>query len=109
MDTFGAAVPLGGDAQLSQRLLQHPCLAAWPLDQHRAVGNAAGQISDQRLLIRWDMSSAPQVGQQHGGPLDIQIRVHSSLYFPPQPGRWPMFRCADITIIATMSESTNMH
>jgi hypothetical protein len=102
MNAFGAAIPLDRDAQLFQRLLDYPGLAAWPLDQHGTVGNATGQISNQRLLSSWDMPRAPQVGQQRVGPFDIKLCVHAPLIFPTQQSTYAMFRRADLIISASV-------
>ena len=68
----GGAEPVDLHPQLRQRLLEHPCLAVRPLDQHRAVGDAAGEVVNCGRFVRRDMAGTAQVGKKLVRLFDVE-------------------------------------
>jgi len=75
-DPLGIAEPIDGNPQLRQGLLDDPVFAARPLDEQRAVGDAAAQPRNPRPLVRSDAARRPQVRGEDARLLDIEEFVH---------------------------------
>ena len=72
VDALRAAEPIHGDAQLCQRLFDHPRLARRPFHKDSAIGDAAGERGDGHLFSGGNVGVLAQIDQQLSGLFDVE-------------------------------------